>query len=176
MAQTRHLDQITIGPEAPYQVRTIVEVPKGASNKYKYDPVTNTFRYDHTLFMPLYYPYDYGWICGTRGRFDGGPLKTLIIAKNKTFAGCLIVVRPIGTLRISNALGDDPKIVSVAVRDPRLEDVVTLKDISEHARLEIEHFYQTYQGLEQKDVSIEGWMDAEETFELIRTCTAPEPA
>ena len=165
-------EQITIGPDAPYEVRMIVEVPKGASNKYKYDPTNDTFRYDHTLYSPLYYPYDYGWVCGTRAKSDGKPLNCLVIAKNPTFPGCLIVVRPIGTLRMNDARGEDNKLLCVAVCDPRLEGINSLKDVSEHAQLEVRHFFEIYQTLEQREVQIEGWMDVDETQELIRASMA----
>lgn len=160
---------VPIGPNAPEVVRTIIEVPKGSSNKYRYNPATSSFRYERTLYSPLFYPYDYGWVCGTKSpAYDRG-INCLVIAKNPTFPGCMIEARPIATLRMSDDKGYDPKILCVAVRDPRQEDTVSLHDVPEHTLEEIQHFFEIYQTLERREVKIEGWADTEETYELLRS-------
>jgi inorganic pyrophosphatase len=154
MSSTPHYEQVPIGPNAPHEVRTIIEVPKGGSNKYKFNPPTDTF--------------NYGWICGTRSPVDGKPLSCLVIAKNPTFPGCMIEARPIATLQMSDARGDDPKILCAAVCDPRLEGLQEIKDLSEHELTEVRHFFEIYQALEQHEVQIQGWLGTEATIELIR--------
>jgi len=161
-------ETIPIGANAPYEVNTIVEVPKGGSNKYKYTPETDVYRYDRTLFSPLYYPCDYGWICGTKGGGRTKPLNMLVMATNPTFVGCLIVARPIGTLLMHDSKGEDHKILSVAVADPRFDAIRSLKGISDHVKLEIQHFFEIYQTLERKEVTIVGWEDVDQTVERIR--------
>jgi len=166
-------ENIPICNNAPIEVNCIVEVPKGSSNKYKYAPDNDLYRYDRTLFSPLFYPYDYGWICGTKGAGatkSGArkPLNVLIMASNATFAGCLVEARPIGTLLMHDSKGEDHKILSVAVADPRFADVRSLADISDHSLLEIRHFFEMYQQLEHRPVSIGGWEDVIETQNRIR--------
>lgn len=162
-------ESIPIGPDAPEAVNTIIEVPKGSSNKYKYGPDLDLFRYDRTLFSPLFYPCDYGWICGTKGQGERKPLNVMVMASNPTFAGCLVVARPIGTLLMHDHRGEDHKVLSVAVVDPRFEDVRSLGDLSDHTLLEIQHFFEIYQALEQREVRIGGWEDVAETQARIRT-------
>ena len=43
--------------------------------------------------------------------------------------------------------------------DPRFDDVRSLNDLSEHTLLEIQHFFEIYQVLEQREVNIGGWED-----------------
>lgn len=161
-------DHIPIGPKAPQEVRTIIEVPKGSSNKYRYNSPLHVFRYERTLYSPLFYPYDYGWICGTKSpAYDRG-VNCLVLAKNPTFPGCMIDARPIATLRMSDDKGYDPKVVCVAVRDPRLEDTRSIADLTEYTLLEIQHFFEIYQTLERREVVIDGWADTEETYELLK--------
>ena len=161
-------EEIPAGPAAPVEVNTIVEVPKGSSNKYKYAPANNIFRYDHTLFSPLHYPCDYGWICGTKGKSQRKPLNVMVMSSNPTFCGCLIVARPIGALLMNDHRGEDHKVLSVAVADPRFDDVRSLNDLSEHTLLEIQHFFEIYQVLEQHEVEILGWEDVEATQRRIQ--------
>jgi inorganic pyrophosphatase len=165
-------EELPLGKHAPREVNTIVEVPKGSSNKYKYAADNDLFRYDRTLFSPLFYPCDYGWICGTKSAEGRKPLNVLVMASNPTFAGCLVVARPVGALLMHDAKGEDNKILSVAVADPRFEDVRSLNDLSEHTLLEIQHFFEIYQALEQKEVSISGWEDVEATQARILTAVA----
>ena len=160
-------EQIPIGGQAPQVVNTIIEVPKGASNKYKYVPERDLFRYDRTLYSPLYYPCDYGWVCGTKGPGQRKPLNILVMASNPTFVGCLVAARPVGALRMHDHRGEDTKILSVAVADPRFDDMRSLSDLSEHTLLEIQHFFEIYQALEQREVRIEGWEDVAETHARI---------
>jgi inorganic pyrophosphatase len=161
-------DELPIGDDAPRVVNAIVEVPKGSSNKYKYLADGDLFRFDRTLFSPLFYPCDYGWICGTQALATRKPLNILVMASNPTFAGCLVAARPVGALLMHDAKGEDNKILSVAVADPRFEDVRSLNDLSEHTLLEIQHFFEIYQSLERKEVTISGWEDVEATQARIR--------
>ena len=57
-----HLDP---GRQAPEIVNVVVEIPKGGSNKYEYDPRRQVFVLDRVLYSPLFYPCEYGWIAGT---------------------------------------------------------------------------------------------------------------
>lgn len=162
-------EDIPIGAKAPLEVNTIIEVPKGSSNKYKYRPDVDLFRYDHTLFSPLFYPCDYGWICGTKGENARKPLNVLVMSTNPTFPGCLVVTRPIGALLMDDHSGEDHKVLSVAVADPRFDDVRSLNDLSRHTLLEIQHFFEIYQVLEQREVKIAGWEDVNETWVRIKS-------
>src|SRR5258708_34556004 len=101
-------EAIPIGPNAPAEVNAIIEVPKGASNKYKYAPDQDVYRYDHTLFSPLHYPCDYGWICGTKGT-TRKPLNILVMSTNPTFVGCLIVARADEALLLHDTQGAEHK-------------------------------------------------------------------
>ena len=161
-------EALPIGSKAPDEVNMIVEVPKGSYNKYKYAPGSDVFRFDRTLFSPLHYPSDYGWICGTKGA-GRKPLNILVMSTNPTFVGCLIVARPIGALLMNDGKGEDHKVLSVAVADPRFVDIKSLKDISDHTLTEIRHFFEMYQVLEQGEVEIIGWEDAVDTRYRIAT-------
>jgi inorganic pyrophosphatase len=169
-------EDIPIGEKTPTEVNAIIEVPKGSSNKYKYLPNGDLFRYDRTLFSPLYYPCDYGWICGTQGGDRRKPLNILVMSSNPTFAGCLVVARPVGALLMHDHNGEDHKVLSVAVADPRFEDVRSLNDLSDHTLLEIQHFFEIYQTLERREVTIERWADREEAHQRIADAAASRKA
>ena len=61
------------GPDCPSLVRMIVEIPKNSTNKYEYDGELGIFRLDRTLYSPMHYPGEYGFIPGTLAE-DGEPV------------------------------------------------------------------------------------------------------
>lgn len=171
------IDHLPIGNKAPYELNTIIEDPKGSFNKYKFSESRYVFRYDRTLYSPLYYPADYGWICGTKEIGRTKPLNILVMSTNPTFTGCLVVARPIGALLMNHPTGPDNKVLAVAVADPRFVDIKSIKDLSDHYLLEIRHFFEMYQVLEEHSVSVGGWIDADDTLDMIRdAANLPIPA
>src|SRR5579884_482885 len=113
---------IPIGEKAPTIVNAVVEIPQGSTNKYEFDHRLGVFRLDRTLYSPLFYPFDYGWVCDTLAD-DGDPLDILVIGSQPTFAGCLIPARPLGILMMRDDKGPDEKILSVASVDPRFANI-----------------------------------------------------
>src|SRR5438094_8062156 len=119
---------VPIGPNAPREVHVVVEIPRGSSNKIEYDPEISAFRLDRTLYSPLYYPCEYGFIAGTLFE-DGDPMDILVLSSQPTFTGCVLAARPVGVLHMADEHGPDDKILGVSARDPRFEDVSHLRDV-----------------------------------------------
>lgn len=159
--------RIPTGANMPEEVNVVVEIPRGSSNKYEFDEELGVFRLDRVLYSPLYYPCEYGFIPGTLFE-DGDPLDILILSTQPTFTGCVLVARPVGVLKMADDKGQDDKILSVSVHDPRFEQVTQLSDVSPHRLREIIHFFGVYKDLEDKAVSIQGWEPASVAQDLIR--------
>ena len=89
--------RLPIGEHAPRRVNAVIEIPRDSVNKYEYDKTLHVFRLDRTLFSPVHYPGDYGFIPCTLGQ-DGDPLDVLVLVEAPSFSGCVMEVRPIGVL------------------------------------------------------------------------------
>jgi inorganic pyrophosphatase len=159
-------EHIPIGDDCPKVVNMIVEIPQGSSNKYEYDHRLGIFRLDRTLYSPMYYPFDYGWVPQTLAS-DGDPLDILVITSQPTFTGCLIEARPLGVLMMRDDKGPDEKILSVAAADPRFRDIHHLSDLPGHSLKEIVHFFDIYKELEEKETNVLGWQDVETAYAII---------
>jgi inorganic pyrophosphatase len=144
----------------------VTEIPKGSSNKYEFDIEMGVFRLDRVLYSPLYYPCDYGWVCGTHAN-DNDPLDILVIGSHPTFVGCLVEVKPIGSLLMHDEKGEDWKVLAVQTRDPRFNARRSIEELSPHTLREIEHFFEIYKHLEEKTTDVIGWRGLGETHELI---------
>jgi inorganic pyrophosphatase len=144
-------------------VEVFVEVPKGSRNKYEYDTETEAFRLDRMLFSSVHYPGDYGFIPNTLAE-DGDELDALVILGDPTFPGCLITVRIVGVLHMTDEKGPDAKILGVPTKDPRWTHIQVFSDVPEHLKEEIFHFFSIYKDLEEKIVSVDGWAGREEAL------------
>ena len=155
------------GPDCPRVVRTVVEIPKEASNKYEFDPALGLFKLSRTLYSPMHYPGDYGFIPGTIAE-DRDPLDVLVLVASPSFTGCLFYVRPIGVLDLMDGGDHDHKILAVSIHDPRQNEVLSTGDVSTHVRREIEHFFAIYKELENKTTQIKGWHGVDAAQQVIR--------
>jgi inorganic pyrophosphatase len=77
-------------------VEIIIETPKGSNLKYTYDPA-GFFKAKKALPLGMIFPYDFGFIPGTKGE-DGDPLDAMLISEFHLETGCHIDCRLIGAL------------------------------------------------------------------------------
>jgi inorganic pyrophosphatase len=137
----------------------VIEIPRGSHNKYEVDHETNEVWLDRTLFTPMTYPAEYGYIDGTLGE-DGDPLDALVLLEYPTFPGCRVKVRPVAAFVMSDEAGRDVKILCVPAKDPRWSHLNDLGDVPKHLLDTVEHFFAHYKDLEPgKSVMVEGWRD-----------------
>jgi len=167
-----------------------IEVQKGDANKYEWDHSTGYLTLDRVLHSSVFYPGDYGFIpqtlCG-----DGDPLDVLILSSFPLAPGSLSDVRVVGALNMSDEKGEDQKLLTVVVSDPRWDEVQDLSDVEEHLKREIAQFFETYKELENvpgscpptpllgselavrpkkkaKFAEVTGWMDRKAALALLR--------
>jgi inorganic pyrophosphatase len=153
--------ELPIGPRAPVTFNVVVEIPKGSANKYEYDPALGIFRLDRTLYSPMHYPGDYGFVPSTLAA-DNDPLDVLVLVESPTFTGCIIEARTIGMLVMFDQGKEDLKVLCVPTRDPRSETLNDYQDVHPHRLREIEHFFSIYKELEGKQSETKGWLGADE--------------
>ena len=158
---------VPIGEEAPHVFNTIIEIPKGSTNKYEVDQKTGVIKLDRVLYSPLFYPFDYGYIPQTL-YIDGDPLDVLVLVTHPTFPGCVVEAKAIGVLEMADEKGADEKILCVSTRDPRFNQRRSLNDLQDHTKREIIHFFEIYKALEDKSVEVGDWKDASVAVELIQ--------
>ena len=144
------------GQDCPELVRMIVEIPKNSTNKYEYDKKFGVFRLDRSLYSPMHYPGDYGFIPGTLAE-DNDPLDVLCLVQEPSFTGCLIEVRPVGVLNMVDTEEPDQKVLAVPTRNPRYDQIHTLDQIFPHVRREVEHFFSIYKEVEGRQIRMAGW-------------------
>jgi inorganic pyrophosphatase len=159
---------ISPGTNIPSVVNMIVEIPKGARNKFELDKDTGLIRLDRYLYSSSVYPGDYGFIPQTLAE-DGDPLDILVMVNEPTFSGCLIEARAVGLFKMIDKGVNDFKVLGVPNNDPLFAHMKKLEDVPPHFLREVEHFFGTYKQLEGVATSSLGWISAEEATKEVRS-------
>ncbi len=167
-----NLKNLPTGSKAPEVVHMVIEVPRGSSNKYEYDPELEVVKLDRVLPTSQFYPGDYGFIPSTLAD-DGDPLDGIILSTYPLLPGVVVDVRVIGVCDMEDEKGGDAKILGVVAEDPRFDHIHDLSDVTEPVKKEIQNFFETYKALEAhkgKWVKVTGWKDKAGAIEEVKAC------
>ena len=159
-----NLDAIPVGPNAPWDVNVVIEIPQGGLPvKYEMDKASGALFVDRFLHTAMYYPGNYGFIPHTLAD-DGDPLDVLVVTPYPVAPGSVIRCRPVGVLNMTDEAGGDAKLIAV----PHDKLTQLYKDVKEYTDLppllieQIKHFFENYKDLEKgKWVKVEGWEGAD---------------
>ena len=145
----------------------IIEIPRGSRNKYEMEHETGRIRFDRVLYSPMFYPADYGFVENTLG-LDGDPIDVLVFLTEPTVPGCVIEVKTIGVLNMSDDKGRDEKLICVPVADPTWNQLENITDMNPHTLKAVEHFFKTYKDLENKTCIVDGYGDKAQAEQLLQ--------
>ena len=157
-------------------VHVIVEAPRGASLKLKYEVEGQAMSVSRPLPLGVVFPLDWGFVPSTEAD-DGDPLDAMLLWDVASYPGTVVPSRPIGVLQVEqNRTNYDPsqrsrndRILCVPVAARREQSLTTLGALPLRVRQELEHFATAATALEGKDVRILGWADAEAALGLVRS-------
>ncbi|HLJ10833.1 MAG TPA: inorganic diphosphatase [Planctomycetaceae bacterium] len=128
-------------------VRVIIETPKGSRNKFKFDAELGLFRLGSVLPAGAVFPYDFGFVPGTRAD-DGDPLDVLLLLDVPTFCGCLVLARLIGVIEAEQTEDGETcrndRLVAIACKAKDYQQIESLKDLDKNLLDEIEYFFVSY--------------------------------
>jgi inorganic pyrophosphatase len=157
------------GDKPPKIVNMIVEVLSGSRDKYEYNSEWEAFVLDRVLHSSVVFPVEYGFIPQTWWH-DNDPLDIMVLSYEPLEVGCIIKTRPVGTIILEDEEGEDPKILSVPISDPRFDEYKDIKDVPPHIIREIQEFFETYKRLEPKKwVRFKEWRNAKEAKKIINS-------
>lgn len=165
-----NIDAIPVGPNAPWDINVIIEIPQGGSPvKYEMDKASGALFVDRFLHTSMVYPGNYGFVPHTLAD-DGDPCDVIVINPTPVAPGCVIRSRPIGVLIMEDEKGMDEKILAVPVDDlhPYYSDIASYRQLPTILIEQIQHFFTRYKDLEKnKETRVKRWGDAGEAAELI---------
>lgn len=152
-------------------LNVIIETPRGSQHKYDFAPEYKVFKLKKTLPMGSAFPFDFGFIPGTKGE-DGDPLDVLVLMEEASFSGCLIECRIIGVLEAEQKeKGGKPirndRIIAIADASILFKGIENIKELNENMVKQIEDFFIDYNRSEGKVFTPQKWSSAKTAWELI---------
>jgi len=160
---------IPVGDDPPEKLNAVVEVISGSRDKYEYNREWEAFVLDRVLHSSVVFPVEYGFIPQTWFH-DKDPLDIMILSYEPLEVGCIVKTKPIGALILEDEKGEDPKILSIPISDPRFNGYHNLSDVHPHRLKEIQEFFETYKRLEpNKWVRFKTWKNAEEAKKIVQS-------
>ncbi|MCL5100478.1 MAG: inorganic diphosphatase [Candidatus Marsarchaeota archaeon] len=162
--------ELDAGKEAPKIVNAFIEIPKGTNVKYEYDEDSEMIKVDRVLHTSMVYPYNYGFVPGTLGE-DGDPIDIMVVSSGVFLPGTFLKVKPIGVLLMKDEEGIDTKTIAVptAKIDPDFGKIDDIKDLNEHIKSMIAHFFSYYKSIEPgKWAEVGGWEGSQKAFEHVK--------
>jgi inorganic pyrophosphatase len=160
--------------------RVVVESPRGATVKLKFDPTIEAMTLSRPLTIGLSYPFDWGFIPGTQAA-DGDPIDAILLWDTPTFPAVVIPCRAVGIVRVDQRKQGtagrerNDRVVAIPLKAPRSDQYKTARDLPARTRRELEQFFIEVTALEGKDVNILGWAGPDAALRLIRRSRVTRP-
>ncbi len=138
----------------------IVETPKGSAEKYNWDAASGFFKLKKILPAGMSFPYDFGFIDGTKGE-DGDPLDIILLSEFKSFTGCSLECRLIGCMQArqkekgKKTIRND-RYLAIPVASLLFKKIKKVKDLPAAFIEQLEDFFINYNKQEGKEFSVTG--------------------
>lgn len=150
----------------------IIETPRGSRQKYTYDKELKLFRLKKVLTPGLVFPFDFGFIPGTKGE-DGDPFDVLVLSEYQQFPGCVVDIRMAGCLpaiqtHAKRSFRND-RFIGVLQQSTAFDRIMSIEELPSALIDSIKLFFTTYLQAEGKSVRWEQQMNSLQAIELINT-------
>jgi len=152
------------------QLRMVVETPRGSNIKLDYEPELRAFTVSRALPLGLVYPYDWGFIPGTKGE-DGDPIDALAVHDGATYPGVILPCRPLGVVELvqKGAKGpiENPRVILMPIWHDRMGELEKATDLPARVKAEIEQFFLSATLFTDKQAKVTGWRGPNAAHKLI---------
>ena len=153
-------------------LQVVVESPRGAAIKLKYEPRLGTFSVARTLPLGLTYPFDWGFVPGTLGP-DQDPIDALVVHDMGTFPGVVLPCKLLGVVEVSQKSDDggrerNDRIIAMPIWHDRLGEFERATQLPARLRKEIEQFFLDTTFFTSKKPKIIGWKSPHKAHMLVK--------
>jgi inorganic pyrophosphatase len=153
-------------------LHVVIECPRGSQLKLKYDPTMGVFTLSRALVLGLSYPYDWGFIPGTRAD-DGDPVDAMVLIDAPTCPGLVIPCRPLGVVELSQKREGggrerNDRVIAAPCASQRAQEIDHVDHLPRALREELEAFFTNATLFEGKDPRVLGWKGRKAAERLIR--------
>ena len=155
--------------QAPEILNLIIEIKKGSVSKYEYNHEYGILELDRVLYGPTHYPVNYCDVPGTWNMADDDPLDAVVFSTAELLQGTLVKGRVIGLMEMEDNKEKDPKVICIALGDPRYGHVKTTDDLIPFERKDLKTFMEIYKYAQTGPgtVKVGNFLSPEEAYKII---------
>ena len=158
-------------------LNVVVETPRGATAKFKYDAGSGGFVLSRELPGGLVYPFDWGFVAGTSAP-DGDPLDAMVLWQSASYPGVVLPSRIVGVLAVeqrsaSGGRERNDRLFVVPAKAARMDHIRTILDVSQRERDELARFFEHVVAFEGKEMRLLGFYGADEGHRLLERVGGP---
>ncbi len=153
-----------------HNLRVVVETPRGANIKIKFDDKLGCFSLSRVLPLGVTYPYDFGFVPQTLAQ-DGDPIDAMVLIDALTYPGVVISCRLLGALQVEErGMRGRPnhRLVVVPVKAARREDWRNFSDLGKRMQQELERFFIMSSAFTSKDPVVRGWVGPDAANDMVQ--------
>jgi len=142
-------------------LRVVVEAPRGSMLKLEYDDDLRAFTVGRALPLGMAYPFDWGFIPGTRAP-DGDPVDALVIHPAASYPGVVLPCRLLGMVELEQRDRGKPwelnnRLITTPAWHEPLHTLREARDLPKNVQHELENFFVAVTTFTNKTVRILGW-------------------
>lgn len=147
-----------------------IETPKGSMMKYKFDHHLKQYRLLKALPKGLMFPFDFGYIPGTRGEEDE-PLDIMVLSEFSTFPGCVVSCRLIGCLQVIQEKNGvkfrNDRFLAVCRQSRAYENITSIEQVPPKMIHDVKNFFVNYLRAEGYEVEITAALNPQDAFHIL---------
>lgn len=156
---------------SPKEIHVVVETPRFARAKFKYEPDLGVFVLSRALTLGLSYPFDWGFVPSTVAP-DGDPIDALILHNVTTSPGMVLKCRPIGILDVAQTerrktIRND-RLMVVPSGSAAYDGTADLDSLPQSLRHQAEEFFSAAVAGTAKKLKFLGWRGPQAAWAAIR--------
>jgi inorganic pyrophosphatase len=168
--ESRNLSRLPAFDKESGALNIIVETPKNAGVKYKYNEKYGMFQFDKTLPYGFSFPFEFGFVPSTIGG-DGDPLDVLVLSDEPTFPGCLVLGEVLGVLQAEQREGKqvnrNDRLVALPLSAKNQEPMIPTKSFDKALKSDITNFLHSLQRSANKNFKSLGFSSRQRALELV---------
>jgi inorganic pyrophosphatase len=150
----------------------VIEAVKGTRNKFKFDAKRQLFIHNNVLPAGASYPFDFGFIPGTKGD-DGDPIDVLLLMDEPAFVGAVVPFRLVGAIEAEQREKDgevvrNDRLLGVACKSETYRDVGAIDDLPAVLLEQVEHFWISYNEIKGRRFTVLGRASARHAAKLVK--------
>jgi inorganic pyrophosphatase len=153
-------------------INVVIETPKGARAKMKYDEKADVFRFEKLLPLGQAFPFDFGFLPSTIGG-DGDPLDVLLIGEEPAPVGCVVLGKIIGVLegkQTENGRNErNDRIIAIPLDGKSRKPMVPAPRIDKELAKAISDFFVSYNALQGKKFVPLGMHGRKRALQLVKS-------